>query len=227
MILAIVMLLLAASDCWAATSWTVTPNPATFTATVNQAPFTQAFTARNTGTTTVTLSWWDTADYIKTFTPSSLSLTLAPGATGTFTAGINVQNPWNCTGGCPMVEGTYPAQASITGGGLSVTIPLTLTVQPAAPPAPPGKVSGLAFTLVTVADVVRLIWDANSEADLAGYKVYVRFPGGPYAIAGTVTQPSGTVSGLDVGKTYQFVVTAFDRSNNESGYSNEVSTIAK
>lgn len=96
-----------------------------------------------------------------------------------------------------------------------------------APGTAPGKVSGLAFTLVAIADTVRLIWNANTEADLAGYKVYVRFPGGPYTSAGTVTQPSGTVSGLEVGKTYQFVVTAFDRSNNESGYSNEVSTIAK
>lgn len=103
----------------------------------------------------------------------------------------------------------------------------SVTVMEGAPQTPPGQVLGLAFTLTTIADPVRLIWDANTESDLAGYRVYVRFPGGIYAMAGTVTQPTGTVNGLEVGKTYEFVVTAFDRSNNESGYSNRVSTVAQ
>lgn len=78
---------------------------------------------------------------------------------------------------------------------------------------------------------VTLQWDSNSEADLAGYRVY-------YGTAPmTYIQPKGsgldaglqttyTVTGLTKGPTYYFAVTAYDSETpqNESDYSNEVFT---
>lgn len=94
---------------------------------------------------------------------------------------------------------------------------------------------GLTFFLATPAHAlnVTLTWDANTEADLSGYKVYYKTvsPGSPYngtsategnapIDVGNVTQ--FTLNDLTDGQTYYFVVTAYDLSNNESGYSNEV-----
>ena len=89
---------------------------------------------------------------------------------------------------------------------------------------------------------VTLGWDANTETDLAGYKIYYgAFQGGPYSGTGSpdgaspilvplsiLANPSGpqfTVHGLTEGAHY-FVVTAYDTEGLESGYSNEVYTQA-
>jgi fibronectin type 3 domain-containing protein len=70
-----------------------------------------------------------------------------------------------------------------------------------------------------------LTWSANTESDLAGYKIYrAEASGGygaPIAILGNVT--SYIATGLQVGKTYYFVITAYDSAGNESLPSNEVS----
>src|SRR4030042_17810 len=76
---------------------------------------------------------------------------------------------------------------------------------------------------------IRLAWDANSEPDLAGYKVYYgtasRVYGTPMNVGNVTTY---TVTGLTLGQTYYMAVTAFDNATpaNESGYSTEVSGAA-
>ena len=86
-----------------------------------------------------------------------------------------------------------------------------------------------AVVTVTVSNAsaqVILGWDPNTEADLAGYKVYVGTASGVYTTTidvGKVT--TYTVTGLQPGNTYYFVVTAYNLSGFESGYSNEVSVI--
>lgn len=81
-----------------------------------------------------------------------------------------------------------------------------------------------------------LEWDANTETNLAGYKVYynTRGPGAPYDGTG---QAEGN-SPIDVqnvtefyfrtmdlkANNYWFVVTAYSVEGFESGYSNEVNT---
>ena len=71
---------------------------------------------------------------------------------------------------------------------------------------------------------VTVSWDANTESDLAGYRIYIGDETGKY--------DNGTDVGLktifewknlDPGRTYFFVVTAYDKSGNESGFSDEVS----
>jgi hypothetical protein len=69
-----------------------------------------------------------------------------------------------------------------------------------------------------------LAWDANSEPDLAGYRLYWGTGSGTYQF----TQQLGlttnhTVTNLVLGQTWYFVVTAFNTSGLESGPSNEVS----
>ncbi len=72
------------------------------------------------------------------------------------------------------------------------------------------------------AEEALLGWDANTEADLGGYKVYVGTASLTYDPPIDVgNQTSYTVTGLGTG-TYYFSVTAYDTSGNESSFSNEV-----
>ncbi|MGD0624593.1 MAG: fibronectin type III domain-containing protein, partial [Thermodesulfobacteriota bacterium] len=74
---------------------------------------------------------------------------------------------------------------------------------------------------------LKLAWDANTETDLAGYKVYYgnssRTYGTPISVGNVTTY---TLSGLTAAQTYFVGVTAVNTSNKESGYSNEISGAA-
>lgn len=73
---------------------------------------------------------------------------------------------------------------------------------------------------------VTLLWDANTEPDLAGYRLYQgSAPGGPYSLKNALTKVTTTTFVLTatVPTNYYWVLTAVDSSGNESGYSNEVS----
>lgn len=82
----------------------------------------------------------------------------------------------------------------------------------------------LMLVFVLLSGIIKLAWDPNIETDLAGYKIYYGVASRTYTTVinvGNVTTYS--VHGLDQGVTYFFAATAYDTSNNESGYSNEVS----
>jgi len=67
-------------------------------------------------------------------------------------------------------------------------------------------------------------WNANTEDDLAGYKVYYGTASRSYGSGldvGNVT--SYRFDNVPLGRTYYIAVTAYDTSNNESGYSEEAS----
>ncbi len=73
------------------------------------------------------------------------------------------------------------------------------------------------------ADSVVLAWDANTERDLGGYKVYYGRETGKYSrLIDVGNTTSCSISGLSTG-TWYFAITALDHSGNESDYSNEVS----
>lgn len=93
------------------------------------------------------------------------------------------------------------------------------------------------FSPAALAIDYTLVWDANEEPNLEGYKLYysVDWAGPPYdglhpfyphldspIDVGNVTEY--TVHDLEEGVVYYFVVTAYDSEGNESGYSNQVST---
>ena len=75
---------------------------------------------------------------------------------------------------------------------------------------------------------ITFLWDANSEADLAGYRLYQSDTSGSYTfgIGNEVKDtPAGTETcTIDVADgTWYWVLTAYDSNGNESGPSNEVS----
>jgi fibronectin type 3 domain-containing protein len=71
---------------------------------------------------------------------------------------------------------------------------------------------------------VNLAWNANTETDLAGYKVYRGTTSGVYSTTYNVGNVIAyTVTGLAPGNIYYFVVTAYDTGGFESLVSNEVS----
>jgi len=74
-------------------------------------------------------------------------------------------------------------------------------------------------------------WDANSESDLAGYRLYQTTTPGQYVYGrdnavGII--PVGTETFtliMDVDGEFWWVLTAYDTAENESGPSNEVTTV--
>ena len=86
-----------------------------------------------------------------------------------------------------------------------------------------------------VAFEVELVWDPNTEPDLAGYKLYFGTASGQYGTPVNVgmIQPSAdgfvhyiTAQNFTFGTTYYFAITAYDNETPvlESGHSNEVFT---
>lgn len=74
------------------------------------------------------------------------------------------------------------------------------------------------------ANSATLQWAANSESDLAGYRVYQGTTAGSYGPAIDVGNSATYItSNLQPGLTYYFAVTAHDTSGNESPPSDEVS----
>lgn len=79
----------------------------------------------------------------------------------------------------------------------------------------------------TSGNTATLAWDANTEPDLAGYKVYWGKSSGHYDNTPVPTvapsaNPTFTTPALSNG-TWYFAVTAYNTAGLESGYSNEVS----
>lgn len=86
----------------------------------------------------------------------------------------------------------------------------------------------LTTTLACAGSNVTLAWDPNTEADLAGYRLYQSATSGQYEFGPdhcVATIPAGTetVTLEDVADgTWYFVMTAYDNFGNESKRSNEV-----
>jgi hypothetical protein len=73
-------------------------------------------------------------------------------------------------------------------------------------------------------NAVTLAWDANTEADLGGYKIYYGTSRGTYPFivdAGNVT--TQTVTNLQESVTYYFSATAYNTAGLESDFSTEIS----
>ncbi|MGA1224448.1 MAG: S8 family serine peptidase [Phycisphaerales bacterium] len=89
---------------------------------------------------------------------------------------------------------------------------------------PPDAPTGL--TATAGQGQVTLGWTANSEADLAGYRVYRSTTNGSGYVEVTtsaISSTSFTDSGLNAGTTYYFVIRAVDTSGNASSNSNQAS----
>ena len=97
-------------------------------------------------------------------------------------------------------------------------------------------------TVFGATERITLGWDANTESDLAGYRLYTSSTPGQYTLVGrnssltptnppasyvrSIARPAVTMTTDMIGTEGQriyFVLTAFDTAGNESGVSNEVS----
>lgn len=73
------------------------------------------------------------------------------------------------------------------------------------------------------AEQVTLAWDANTEPDLGGYKLYYGTAAQAYSqVINVGKNTQVTVSNLSQGITYFFAVTAYNLQGAESDYSNEI-----
>ncbi|KAA3619607.1 MAG: hypothetical protein DWQ05_02460 [Calditrichaeota bacterium] len=69
-------------------------------------------------------------------------------------------------------------------------------------------------------------WSANSESDLAGYKIYYGKASRNYdQVIDVGKQPGYSITLTETNVTYYFAVTAYDSSGNESAFSEEVEAI--
>jgi hypothetical protein len=122
-----------------------------------------------------------------------------------------------------------------SGSGVSrmITVPVTVTVSqtgtttpppPLPPPSPIGGVSPPPPPPPSPTNgTATVTWAANSESDLAGYKLYVGTSSGIYNRTIDVGKVTSYSISLPKGSTYFFVLTAYDNSGNESGRSAETS----
>ena len=90
-----------------------------------------------------------------------------------------------------------------------------LTPMDTFPPAAPADLRATAS-----ANSVELSWEANAEPDLASYRVYRSVNGGAFEkIADVNDIPAYSDKAVQSGRTYRYVVTAVDKSGNESARS--------
>lgn len=78
------------------------------------------------------------------------------------------------------------------------------------------------FVGILHAASIELGWDANSETDLAGYKVYQGYTTSLTLAATLGKTTSYTFTNATTGRRRYYAVTAFNTSGQESGYSNLV-----
>lgn len=84
---------------------------------------------------------------------------------------------------------------------------------------------GLAFAFLSLfasalqAASLTLYWDANSEPDVAGYRVHYGTVTKPYSSLVEAGTPTATITNLTKGVTYTFAVTAYNTAGAESDYS--------
>jgi Divergent InlB B-repeat domain/Fibronectin type III domain len=78
------------------------------------------------------------------------------------------------------------------------------------------------------AEQVSLAWDANTEPDLGGYKLYYGTATQAYSqVINVGKNTQVTVSNLSLGVTYFFAVTAYSLQGAESDYSNEINNTVR
>lgn len=157
---------------------------------------------------------------------SSLGAVATPASSGRLaaaaapTAAVNSgQTPATLSPAMARLMQTNPGFAALLQPSTPVVVVPAGTPPSATPPSSPPPVSSTGS--------VTLSWAANSENDLAGYKIYFGTSSGEYnasgspAIIGNTT--TYTVTGLQRNTTYFFALSAYDSAGNESALSAEVS----
>ncbi len=172
----------------------------------------------STGGTFVYLNWNPSPS------PDVVSYELYVNDTGSTTSfhSLDITTNWNYNHTGLIEETTYyysvravdDAQLNSTFADMISVTTLDIT--------PPEAPTGLRTTNIT-GYTITLAWNANTEADLAGYNIYM-VSNSIYYKLHTVpaANNSHTLTGLNNEMGYKFAITAFDEVPRESGYSDEI-----
>lgn len=153
--------------------------------------------ASNPPSKTITVSRPYSSSATLTASDNTSWLTVSPTSTS-MTSSKNLTVAVNTSG---RGAGTYNATVTIkVGTWYTKTVPVTLVISPTTSSPP-----------TTTTKSATATWNAVTSTPITGYKVYVGEAPGQYSrtiTVGTVT--SATVNSLTVGKTYYFVVSAYN-----------------
>ncbi len=151
----------------------------------------------------------------------------------TLACGLSVSDAELTKTHCLVLAGLAPGTryyyhvASSDGGSLEAESQIYSFRTPASDVVPPGSPSGLAAS--SCQGGVRLLWSASQEYDLEGYRLYRRSEG-DRGFDMVAELPSGQTSYVDLHLldrwTYEYAMTAFDESGNESNLSLAVAATA-
>lgn len=120
----------------------------------------------------------------------------------------------------------YAVQATVKSGSAEAesepSLPTAITPDDKFPPAVPAGLNALAG-----AGSVQLVWDRDTDSDLAGYFVYRAEGEGPFTRQGArVDAPSYSDRTVQSGKRYRYRVSAVDLKGNESAQGPPVEIVA-
>jgi hypothetical protein len=215
----------------------VTASVATGTLTAGSYSGTITLSATGATSVTVPVTFTVTAATTINLSPSSLSFAATQGAANPANQNIALTNSGGTLNWTVSDDASWLAVSPASGSGSSAlttsvntagltagTYNGTLTVSAAGASS---KTVAVTLTVSTPAtSSTTLTWNANTESDLAGYKIYRATTSGGYG-APIATAPGNITTyiagGLQSGTTYFFVITAYDSTGNESPRSNEVS----
>jgi fibronectin type 3 domain-containing protein len=109
-----------------------------------------------------------------------------------------------------VVQRTEAAGAAVAESELSE--PVTITPRDTFPPATPTGIRAIGGT-----QSIELTWERNTEADLAGYRLYRAAGDGAFEkLEDLVQVPAYSDRKVETGKTYRYQISAVDQAGNES-----------
>ena len=106
------------SPAGSATGFSISPSTLAYTATVGSPNNPGSVTVTNTGSSAITVTWADSINWLVAITPG-VTQTIQPGLSGTFTLTASFAN---------LAAGSYSGTATISGGGVTKQVPVTLAL---------------------------------------------------------------------------------------------------
>ena len=138
---------------------------------------------------------------------------------GDYASSANLKGHWR------FAENSGTTAYDISGNGNHGTINGSTYSTPGADAAAPSAPTGLVAT--PGAAQVTLSWTANSESDMASYKVYGGTSASPTTLLATISSgtETSTVTSLTNGSTYYYRISANDNAGNESSKTSDVTSM--
>jgi len=211
------------------------PPPSSLNSTITVFPASLSANVVKGQNTTLTLNLQKTGTTQHVWEPKTsvgwIGLSPAYGSANTITTELDQVRVTINSGGMSIGTNSGLVYVWESGPGISrlITVPVTVTVAQTGttPPPPPPPIGGVtpppSPPPSPTNGTATVTWAPNSEADLAGYKLYVGTSSGIYSRIVDVGKVTSYAISLPKGVTYFFSVTAYDNAGNESGHSAELS----